>query len=117
MSELFLSIDRRFGSPHPELNDGGGREGTAIGIDLKYAKGDDDAGIRVNEGSARVENNSEHDTWNATRAKPDIGYSLVDNDPLVTRFRFPWRWRDSVNGSFCDWLPLFPSPLSRLTLL
>jgi hypothetical protein len=53
----------------------------------------------------------------ATRANPDIGYSLGENDPLVTRFGFPWRWRDSVNGSLCDWLPLFPSPLSRLTLL
>jgi hypothetical protein len=53
----------------------------------------------------------------ATRANPDIGYSLVENDPLVTRFGFPWRWRDSVNGFLCGWLPLFPSLLSRLTLL
>jgi hypothetical protein len=30
MSERFLSIDRTFDSPPPELNDGGGREGTAI---------------------------------------------------------------------------------------
>jgi hypothetical protein len=28
----------------------------------------------------------------ATSAKLDIGYSLVDNDPQVTRFGFPWRW-------------------------
>jgi hypothetical protein len=25
----------------------------------------------------------------ATSAKPEIGYSLVDNDPLVTRFGHP----------------------------
>jgi hypothetical protein len=47
MSERFLSVDGPFDSPHPELNDGGGREGTAIGIDVKYAQGDDDAGIRL----------------------------------------------------------------------
>jgi hypothetical protein len=37
MVERFLSIDRPFDSPPPELNDGGGREGTAIEIDVKYA--------------------------------------------------------------------------------
>jgi hypothetical protein len=57
MSERFLSIDRPFDSPPPELNDGGGREGTEIEIDVKYAQGDDDSGIRGNEGSARVEKN------------------------------------------------------------
>jgi hypothetical protein len=62
-------------------------------------------------------NSGSHRNCSATRANPDIGYSLVENDPLVTRFGFPWRWRDSVNGSLCDWLPLSPSPLSRLTLL
>jgi hypothetical protein len=35
MSERFLSIDRTFDSPPTELNDGGGREGTAIEIDVK----------------------------------------------------------------------------------
>jgi hypothetical protein len=64
-SERFLSIDRHFHSPPTELNDGGGREGTAIEIDAKYAQGDDDAGIRDNDGSARVENNSGHDTLSA----------------------------------------------------
>jgi hypothetical protein len=61
MSERFISIDRSFDSPPPELNDGGGREGTSTGIDVNYAQGDDDSGIRGNEGSARVENNSAHD--------------------------------------------------------
>jgi hypothetical protein len=32
---------------------------------VKYAQGDDNAGIRGNEGSARVENNSGHDTLSA----------------------------------------------------
>jgi hypothetical protein len=32
---------------------------------VKYAQDDDGAGIRGNEGSARVENNSEHDTMSA----------------------------------------------------
>jgi hypothetical protein len=63
--ERFLSIDRPFYSPPPKLNDGGVREGTAIWIDLKNAQSDDAAGIRVNEGSARVENNSGHDTLSA----------------------------------------------------
>jgi hypothetical protein len=66
MSERFLSFDRPLDSPPPELNDGGGREGTAIGIYVKYAKGDDDAGIRGNESSAGVENNSGHDTLSAS---------------------------------------------------
>jgi hypothetical protein len=55
MSERFLSIDRTFDSPPTELNDGGGCEGTAKGIYVKYAKGDDYSGIRGSEGSARVE--------------------------------------------------------------
>jgi hypothetical protein len=65
MSARFLSIDSPFDSTPPELNDGEGREETAIGIDVKYAQGDDDTGIRRNEGSARVENNSGHDTLSA----------------------------------------------------
>ena len=65
MRERFLPIDRPFDSPPPELNDGGGPEGTAIGIDVTYAQWDDDASIRSNEGSARVENNSVHDTVSA----------------------------------------------------
>ena len=65
MRERFLPIDRPFDSPPPELNDGGGPEGTAIGIDVTYAQRDDDASIRGNEGSARVENNSVHDTVSA----------------------------------------------------
>jgi hypothetical protein len=32
MSERFLAIDRPFDSPPPGLNDGGGREITAIGM-------------------------------------------------------------------------------------
>jgi hypothetical protein len=55
MSERFISIDRPFNSPPIELNDGGGREETAKGIDVKYAQDDDDSGIWRNEGSARVE--------------------------------------------------------------
>jgi hypothetical protein len=39
--ERLLPILRTFDSPQPELNDGGGREGTAIGIDVKYAQLDD----------------------------------------------------------------------------
>jgi hypothetical protein len=54
MSERFFSNDRPFYSPSRELNDGGGREGTEIGIDVKYAEGNDDAGIRGNKGNARV---------------------------------------------------------------
>jgi hypothetical protein len=65
MSERFLSIDRTFDSPPTKLNDGGGREGTAIEIDVKYAKGDDDACKRGNEGRARVENDSGHDILSA----------------------------------------------------
>jgi hypothetical protein len=65
MSERFFSIDRPFGSPPPELNDRGGHEEKATGIDVKYAQGDDDAGIWGNEGSSRVENNSGHDTLSA----------------------------------------------------
>jgi hypothetical protein len=37
MLERLLPIVRPFDSPPPELNDGGGREGTAKGIDKKYA--------------------------------------------------------------------------------
>jgi hypothetical protein len=62
MRERFLPIDRPFDLPPPELSDEGGREGTAIGIDVKYAQLSDDASMRGNEGSARVENISEHDT-------------------------------------------------------
>jgi hypothetical protein len=65
MSKRFLSIYRPFDSPPPELNDGGGREGTVVGIDGKYAQGDDDYGRRGNDGSARVDNNSGHDTVSA----------------------------------------------------
>jgi hypothetical protein len=65
MSERFLSSYRSFDSPPLELNDGGGRKVTAIWIDVKYAQGDDDSEIRGNEGSARVENNSGHDTVSA----------------------------------------------------
>jgi hypothetical protein len=65
MSARFLSIDRPFDSPPPELNDGGRCEGTAIGIDVNFAQGDDDSGIRGNEGSARVEKHSGHDTVSA----------------------------------------------------
>ena len=54
MRERFLPIDRPFDSPPPELNDGGGPEGTAIGIDVTYAQRNDNASIRSNEGSARV---------------------------------------------------------------
>jgi hypothetical protein len=62
MRERFLPIDRPFDLPPPELSEEGGREGTAIGIDVKYAQLSDDASMRGNEGSARVENISEHDT-------------------------------------------------------
>jgi hypothetical protein len=65
MSERFLSIDRPFDSQPLELNDGAGRKETAIGIYVKYAQGDDDAGIWGYEGSARVENNSGHDALSA----------------------------------------------------
>jgi hypothetical protein len=65
MSERFLPIDRPLHSPPPELIDGGGREGTAIGIDVKYAQGDDDASIRGNEGCERTENISGLDTVSA----------------------------------------------------
>jgi hypothetical protein len=65
MSERFLSFDRPFDSRSPELNYGGGRKETAILIDVKNAQGDDDAVIRGNEGSGRVENNSGHDTLSA----------------------------------------------------
>jgi hypothetical protein len=65
MRERFLPIDRPFDLPPPELNGGGGREGTAIGIDVKYAQRDDGASIWGNEGSARVENFSVHDTVSA----------------------------------------------------
>ena len=58
MRERFLPIDRPFDSPPPELNDGGGPEGTAIGIYVTYTQRDDDASIRGSEGSARVENDS-----------------------------------------------------------
>jgi hypothetical protein len=37
MCELLNPILRTFDSPPPELNDGGGREGTAIGIRVEYA--------------------------------------------------------------------------------
>jgi hypothetical protein len=37
MRERLPSIDRLFDSPPPELNDGGGREVTAIGVDVKHA--------------------------------------------------------------------------------
>ena len=58
MRERFLPIDKPFDSPPPELNDGGGPEGMAIGIDVTYAQRDDDARIRGIEGGARVENDS-----------------------------------------------------------
>ena len=57
MSDRFLPIDRPFDSPPPELNDEGGQEGTAIGIDVTYTQWDDDASIWSNEGSSRVEKN------------------------------------------------------------
>jgi hypothetical protein len=60
-----LPVDRLFDSPPPELNDGGVCEGTATGVEVKYAQDDDDSGIRGNEGSARVEYNSGHDTMSA----------------------------------------------------
>ena len=65
MRERFLPIDRPFDSPPPELNDGGGPEGTAIGIDVTFAQRDNDASIRSSEGSVRVENNPVHDTVSA----------------------------------------------------
>jgi hypothetical protein len=37
MLERLSSILRPFDSTPPELNDGGGREGTAIRTDVKYA--------------------------------------------------------------------------------
>ena len=38
MRERFLSIDRPFDSPPPELNDGGGPKLKAIGIDVTNAQ-------------------------------------------------------------------------------
>ena len=59
-------------SPPPELNDGGGPEGTAIGIDVTYSQRDDDPCIRRHEGSARVENDSVHDTVSAYVDSSDL---------------------------------------------
>jgi hypothetical protein len=60
--ELLLPIVRPFDSPPPELNDGGGREGTAVGTDVNYTKLDGYVSIRGNEGSVMVENISVHES-------------------------------------------------------
>lgn len=65
MRERFLPIDRPFDLPLQEVNDGGGREGTEIGVDAEYARRDDDVSIRGFEGSARVENISVQDAVSA----------------------------------------------------
>jgi hypothetical protein len=105
MSERFCSIDRLFDSQPPELNDGGGREGTAIGIDVKYAQGDDDAGIRGNEGIARFENNSGHDTLSA----------YVDNSELCATSNTS-RLDSRIHDSF-ECIPLDDRlPLSKDTV-
>jgi hypothetical protein len=48
MPKRLFPIEMPFHSPPSELNDGGGREGTAIGIDVKYAQRDDCVNIRGN---------------------------------------------------------------------
>jgi hypothetical protein len=65
MRERFLPIDRPFDLPLQEVNDGGGREGTEIGVDAEYARRDDDVSIRGFEGSARVETISVQDAVSA----------------------------------------------------
>jgi hypothetical protein len=91
MSKRFLSIYRPFDSPPPELNDGGGREGTAIGIDRKYAQGDDDSGMRGNEESARVDNNSGHDTVSAYVDSSELcATSILNPSRLDSRRRDPF---------------------------
>jgi hypothetical protein len=61
MRERLLPVVRTFDYPPPEVNDGGGREGTAIGIRVKYAQRDHYGSILGNEGSLMVESISVHD--------------------------------------------------------
>jgi hypothetical protein len=72
---------------------------------VKYAQSDDDAGIRVNEGSARVENNSGHDTLSAY---------VVSSELYATSN--PSR-QDSRSHDFLECIPLDARlPLSKDTV-
>jgi hypothetical protein len=99
VNDFFLLIGL-FHSPHPELNDGGGREGTTIGIYWKYAQRDDYASIWGNEGSARFENNSGHETLSA----------YVDSSELVLRQIPPYKIQgDMILSNACHWTTEFLS--------
>jgi hypothetical protein len=63
--ERFIPIDRPLGLPLQDLNDGGGREGTELGIDAEHVRRNDDVSIQGNEGSAMVENISVQDAVSA----------------------------------------------------
>jgi hypothetical protein len=72
---------------------------------VKYAEGDDDAGIRGNEVSAMVENNSGQDTLSA----------YVDSSELCNRSN-PSRLHSRINDSF-ECIPLDDRlPLSKDTV-